>query len=62
MSALHEELIVIDGLIVSNWSADVFRDMRKGGLTAANCTCCVWEGFVRDHEQRCPMERLVPRA
>ena len=46
MSALHEELIVIDGLIVSNWSADVFRDMRKGGLTAANCTCCVWEGFA----------------
>ena len=46
MTALHEELIVIDGLIVSNWSADVFRDMRKGGLTAANCTCCVWEGFA----------------
>ena len=45
MSALHEDLIVIDGLIVSNWSDDVFRDMRKGGLTAANCTCCVWEGF-----------------
>ena len=46
MSTLHEDLIVIDGLIVSNWSAEVFRDMRKGGLTAANCTCCVWEGFV----------------
>ena len=46
MSVLHEDLIVIDGLIVSNWSADVFRDMRKGGLTAVNCTCCVWEGFV----------------
>ena len=45
MSALHEDLIVIDGLIVSNWSEDVFSDMRKGGLTAANCTCCVWEGF-----------------
>ena len=46
MSELHENLIVIDGLIVSNWSEDVFRDMRKGGLTAANCTCCVWEGFA----------------
>ena len=46
MSKLHEELIVIDGLIVSNWSEEVFRDMRKGGLTAANCTCCVWEGFA----------------
>jgi len=20
--------------------------MRRGGLTAANCTCCVWEGFT----------------
>ena len=46
MSKLHEDLIVIDGLIVSNWSAEVFQDMRKGGLTAANCTCCVWEGFA----------------
>ena len=45
MSTLHEDLIVIDGLIVSNWSAEVFQDMREGGLTAANCTCCVWEGF-----------------
>jgi membrane dipeptidase len=23
----------------------VFEDMRRGGLTAANCTCCVWENF-----------------
>lgn len=46
MSTLHEDLIVIDGLIVSNWSEEVFRDMRKGGLTAANCTCCLWEGFA----------------
>ena len=46
MSKLHEDLIVIDGLIVSNWSEEVFRDMRKGGLTAVNCTCCVWEGFA----------------
>ena len=20
--------------------------MRRGGLTAANCTCCIWEGFI----------------
>ena len=42
---LHDEAIVIDGLIVSRWSEAVFRDMRAGGITAANCTCCVWEGF-----------------
>lgn len=46
MAALHDNLVVFDGLIVSNWSEDVFRDMRRGGLTAANCTCCIWEGFT----------------
>jgi len=45
MSALHADMIVIDGLIVSRWSPAVFEDMRRGGLTAANCTCSVWEGF-----------------
>ena len=42
---LHERLIVIDGLIVSRWSRSIFDDMGRGGLTAANCTCSVWEGF-----------------
>ena len=42
---LHESAIVIDGLIIANWGRDVFEDMRRGGLTAANCTCCVWENF-----------------
>ncbi len=44
-STLHESAIVFDGLIVSNWSREVFDDMRRGGLTGANCTCSVWEGF-----------------
>lgn len=44
-ATLHEEAIVFDGLIISNWSEDIFRDMRRGGLTGANCTCSVWEGF-----------------
>jgi len=39
-------MIVIDGLIVSRWSRGLFEDMRRGGLTAANCTCAVWEDFV----------------
>ena len=42
---VHREAIVIDGLIVSNFSREVFEDMRRGGLTAANCTCSVWEDF-----------------
>jgi len=45
MANLHDEMIVVDGLIISKWSRAVFKDMRKGGLTAANCTCSVWEGF-----------------
>lgn len=43
--ALHQSSIVIDGLIISKWSRDVFEQMHKGGLTAANCTCSVWHGF-----------------
>jgi hypothetical protein len=34
------------GLVISKWSRAVFADMRKGGLTAANCTCSIWEGFT----------------
>lgn len=44
-SDLHQSAIVIDGLIVSNWSRKLFQSMQKGGLTAANCTCSIWEGF-----------------
>ena len=42
---LHRDAVVIDGLIVANFSRAVFEDMRRGGITAANCTCCVWEDF-----------------
>ena len=45
-SSLHNDLIVFDGLIVSNWSREIFENMHEGGLTGANCTCCVWEGFT----------------
>lgn len=46
MTDLHQDLMLFDGLIVSRWSRSVFEDMRRGGLTAANCTCSVWEGFA----------------
>jgi membrane dipeptidase len=46
VTSLHDSLIVMDGLVVSKWSRAVFADMRKGGLTAANCTCSIWEGFA----------------
>ena len=55
MSRLHDDLIVFDGLIVSNFDRSVYEDMRKGGVTAANCTCCVWENF---HDTMRNMARL----
>ncbi|MFE0014927.1 dipeptidase [Mesorhizobium sp. NPDC059054] len=42
---VYDDSVVIDGLIISNWNGDIFREMRQAGLTAANCTCSVWEGF-----------------
>jgi len=44
--ALHRSALVIDGLNISKWSRDVFASMQAGGITAANCTCSVWEGFA----------------
>src|ERR1700733_1919047 len=44
---LHSSAIVIDGLVVAKWSRETFERMRAGGLTAANCTICIWEG-VKD--------------
>ena len=44
-NTLHQSAIVIDGLVVSRWSRAVFEDMHRGGLTAANCTCSIWEGM-----------------
>lgn len=45
MSSLHENAVVVDGLIVSSWSRSLFEEMHRSGLTAVNCTCGIWEGF-----------------
>jgi len=42
---LHDEAIVIDCLEISNWSENVFQNMRRGGLTAVNCTISILENF-----------------
>ena len=44
-AALHRDALIIDGLNICNWSRAVFDDMRKGGVTAVNCTCSTWENF-----------------
>jgi membrane dipeptidase len=46
MTSLHERAVVVDGLITSDFGRAVFEDMRRGGLTAANCTSSVWENFT----------------
>lgn len=43
--SLHDDLLVIDGLIVSKWDRATFEAMHQAGLSAANCTCCIWEDF-----------------
>ena len=44
-NALHRDALVVDGLVIARWSRAVFEDLRRGGVSAANCTCCVWEGL-----------------
>ncbi len=45
MSASENSMVIVDGLVVSRWSRSLFEDMRRGGLTAVNCSCSVWEDF-----------------
>lgn len=42
---LHSNSIIFDGLVIAKWNRELFEDMHRGGLTAANCTVSVWEGF-----------------
>lgn len=44
-SQAYQDSVLVDGLIVANWSEDVFSRMRGAGVTAANCTICIWENF-----------------
>lgn len=59
MASLHQESIVIDGLIISKWDRSVFEDMRRGGLSAANCTVSVWEDFRATVGNIAEMKRLI---
>ncbi len=39
------ELPIIDGLQYANWSEEIFRQMREGGLAAVHVTICYHEDF-----------------
>ncbi len=58
-TALHNDAIVIDGLIIAKWNRELFLDMNKGGLTAANCTVSVWEGFQNTVNNIVEMNELI---
>jgi len=58
-STLHQDMIVVDGLNVSNWSRQVFEDMRKGDVTAANCTCSIWENFQTTMDNIAQWKRML---
>lgn len=59
MTPLHQEAIVIDGLIISKWDRSVFEDMSKGGISAANCTVSVWEDFNGTVRNIAQMKRMI---
>ncbi|WP_153077034.1 dipeptidase [Paraburkholderia bonniea] len=59
MSTLHQDSIIIDGLNISKFDRAVFEDMRTGGITAANCTVSVWEGFAKTVDNIAQMKRLI---
>ncbi|CAH0527459.1 hypothetical protein CTH30272_01102 [Allocatenococcus thiocycli] len=56
---LHDDSIVIDGLVIAKWDRALFEDMRKGGITAANCTVSVWEGFLNTVNNIVEMNNLL---
>src|SRR5690349_3295621 len=59
MSTLHDDAIIIDGLIIAKWDRSIFEDMQRGALTAANCTVSVWEGFGDTVANIADMKKLI---
>ncbi|TPE50571.1 peptidase M19 [Maribrevibacterium harenarium] len=56
---LHDDAIVIDGLICSKWNRELFEDMAKGKLTAANCTMSFWEDFEGAVQNIADMNKMI---
>lgn len=49
----HDDLIVFDALVLTSGERAQLQQMLQGGLSAANATCSVWDGF------RPTMERIA---
>lgn len=59
MTSLHEQSIIIDGLNISKFDRSVFEDMRKGGVTAVNCTVSVWDSFQKTVDNIVLMKDMI---
>ena len=59
MTSLHDSSIIIDGLNISKFERSVFEDMRKGGVTAVNCTVSVWEDFQKTIDNIAEMKQQI---
>jgi membrane dipeptidase len=44
-SSVHADSLIIDGLNISRWCGDTFRQLSEGGLTAVNATIAVHQTF-----------------
>jgi membrane dipeptidase len=62
MSSLHEKSIIIDGLNISKFDRSVFEDMRKGGVTAVNCTVSVWDSFQKTVDNIVLMKDMIRQS
>lgn len=56
---LHDKSIIIDGLICAKYNRELFEDMAKGKLTAANCTVSFWENFEGTVRNVVEMNQLI---
>ncbi len=56
---LHQQSVVIDGLIIAKWNRELFEDMHKGGISAANCTVSVWDDFQSTVDNIVEMNQLI---
>jgi len=62
MTSLHEASIIIDGLNISKFDRSVFEDMRKGGVTAVNCTVSLWDSFQKTVDNIVLMKDMIRQS
>ncbi|MFM7532070.1 MAG: dipeptidase [Rubrivivax sp.] len=51
MGAFRFSSLMVYRLNISRFDRAIFEDMRRGGVTAANCTCSIWENFRESMDQ-----------